>query len=413
MASVTNEMPTLNEDDRYLIMDMIFDYADILLISDTLIFSEQNFDSMIVDSIYEIVYIHLEELYDDSIEQELFTIIDETLDMFFACKWPLRSHPQSYVIRPPHIENMKKKLTFLTNVPQQEQRSAEWFKVRHNYLTASNIWKAFSTEGARNQLIYSKCLPIDTTKYDGFNLESPLHWGQKYEGVSIEWYEAKYNTKVSEFGCIPHPEVNFLAASPDGINTDTTNSRYGRMVEVKNIVNREITGIPKTEYWIQMQIQMEVCNLDECDFLETRFKEYPDESAFIIDGTFTATFDGKPKGIMMLFLDTNKMPVYEYAKIGIDEESYYEWNDAIMEKHKQFSWLKNIYWKLDEVSVVFVDRNTRWFDAAMPVLAECWKTIETERQTGCIHRAPTKRQRTACEVVGEQTSNCLIDMDIP
>lgn len=413
MASVTNEMHTLNEDDRYLIMDMIFDYADILLISDTLIFSEQNFDSMIVDSIYEIVYIHLEELYDDSIEQELFTIIDETLDMFFAYKWPLRSHPQSYVIRPPHIENMKKKLTFLTNVPQQEQRSAEWFKVRHNYLTASNIWKAFSTEGARNQLIYSKCLPIDTTKYDGFNLESPLHWGQKYEGVSIEWYEAKYNTKVGEFGCIPHPEVNFLAASPDGINTDTTNSRYGRMVEVKNIVNREITGIPKTEYWIQMQIQMEVCNLDECDFLETRFKEYPDESEFINDGTFTATFDGKPKGIMMLFLDTNKMPVYEYAKIGIDEESYYEWNDTIMEKHKQFSWLKNIYWKLDEVSVVFVDRNTRWFDAAMPVLSECWKTIETERQTGCTHRAPTKRQRTACEVVGEQTSNCLIDMDIP
>ena len=45
------------------------------------------------------------------------------------------------------------------------------------------------------------------------------------------------------------------------------------MLEIKNIVNREINGIPKKEYWIQMQLQMEVCDLGECDFLETRFKE--------------------------------------------------------------------------------------------------------------------------------------------
>ena len=46
------------------------------------------------------------------------------------------------------------------------------------------------------------------------------------------------------------------------------------MLEVKNIYNREIRGIPKEEYWIQMQIQMETCDLDICDFLETRFLEY-------------------------------------------------------------------------------------------------------------------------------------------
>ena len=35
----------------------------------------------------------------------------------------------------------------------------------------------------------------------------------------------------------------------------------------------KLDGIPKKEYWIQMQLQMEVCDLDECDFLETRFIE--------------------------------------------------------------------------------------------------------------------------------------------
>ncbi len=29
-----------------------------------------------------------------------------------------------------------------------------------------------------------------------------------------------------------------------------------------------------------MQVQLEVCDLNECDFLETRFIEYPDLEAF-------------------------------------------------------------------------------------------------------------------------------------
>jgi hypothetical protein len=48
------------------------------------------------------------------------------------------------------------------------------------------------------------------------------------------------------------------------------------MLEIKNIVNRDITGEPLHHYWIQMQVQMEVCDLDVCDFLETRFKECVD-----------------------------------------------------------------------------------------------------------------------------------------
>ena len=121
----------------------------------------------------------------------------------------------------------------------------------NSVLTASSIWKAFISESTRNQLIYDKCSPIDIDKYKRFSTASPMHWGQKYEPVSIEWYEQKYKTKVSDFGCIPHKTISFLAASPDGINTSLESERYGRMLEVKNIVNRDITGIPKMEYWIQ------------------------------------------------------------------------------------------------------------------------------------------------------------------
>ena len=92
--------------------------------------------------------------------------------------------------------------------------------------------------------------------------------------MSVLIYEHLFNTQIEDFGCIKHDSHYFIGASPDGINVDISSPRYGRMLEIKNIVNRVINGIPKKEYWVQMQSQMEVCGLDECDFLETRFIEY-------------------------------------------------------------------------------------------------------------------------------------------
>ena len=43
-----------------------------------------------------------------------------------------------------------------------------------------------------------------------------------------------------------------------------------------------------------MQPQMETCELNECDFLETRFKEYESEEEFLVDGTMR-TKDGKQR----------------------------------------------------------------------------------------------------------------------
>jgi hypothetical protein len=46
-------------------------------------------------------------------------------------------------------------------------------------------------------------------------------------------YETLYSTKLGEYGCIRHPKYDYIAASPDGINVDSNNERYGRMVEIK------------------------------------------------------------------------------------------------------------------------------------------------------------------------------------
>jgi hypothetical protein len=193
------------------------------------------------------------------------------------------------------LDRFRSRITELQGMQDQtQQRTPAWYERRHNMITASAAWKAFGTDAVINQLIYEKCKPFmecgdNTPAAQAVNVDSPLHWGQKYEQLSSAIYQLKNNTLLGEFGCIQHsnPGLSFLGGSPDGINVDEGSPLYGRMVEIKNIVNRDITGIPKEEYWIQMQIQMEVCNLPECDFEETKFTEYEDEDAFNADSDET------------------------------------------------------------------------------------------------------------------------------
>ena len=317
--------------------------------------------------------------------------VERALACFYKHITPPRANGPTFIRVKPNMNQMRQKIAYLQQVPQPEQRTPEWYEFRYKHLTASNIWKAFISESTRNQLIYEKCQPLNAEKGSGsgsgsgsVSLESPMHWGQKYEPLSIMLYAKIYDAPVSDFGCIPHKTIDFLAASPDGIVTAETSLRYGRMLEVKNIVNREITGEPKMEYWVQMQLQMEVCELNECDFLETRFQEYADHASFVAD---TET---PYKGILMLFMAAGNKPVYEYAPLELDPAELESWQETMMDKNSSLMWLKNIYWKLDQLSCVLVLRNKAWFAAAVPQLKEIWATIEREKQTGYSHREPKK-----------------------
>jgi hypothetical protein len=221
------------------------------------------------------------------------------------------------------------------------------------------------------------------------NVNTTLHWGQKYEPLSVLIYEKMYNTKVSDFGCLQHDTYKYLGASPDGINTDLLSDRFGRMLEIKNVVNREITGIPKKEYWIQTQLQMEVCDLDHCDFLETKFVEFEDYNSFYKD-----TSNNK-KGIIMYFHTKEGKPHYIYKILDvIDKEKIDKWEEETMDlNEKSKVWIKTIYWKLEHMSCVLIKRNKLWFQTNVGELEKVWNIIEQERITGYEHRAPKRREK--------------------
>jgi hypothetical protein len=193
------------------------------------------------------------------------------------------------------------------------------------------------------------------------------------------------------------------------------------MLEIKNIVNREINGIPKKEYWIQMQLQMEVCDLDECDFLETKFVEYESANEFFKElelesqDTQLKTLD--KKGVVIYFHNISEAkPFYLYKPLNIVKmDDILKWEEEMIELYQSskhnMTYIKSNYWKLEKLSCVLVLRNKNWFKNNIQAIENVWNIIEKERITGYEHRAPNRKPKIKKDYVGDNHGGlCLIKL---
>jgi hypothetical protein len=261
------------------------------------------------------------------------------------------------------------------------QGTPGWFMDRYTLISASTAWKAITSEASLRALIREKLvMPQPGMKDPAANPSSPLHWGKRYEPISTALYSLWFDVEVNEYGCIRHPDYPFLGASPDGV-VSTFGPYYGRMLEIKNVVNRELTGIPKREYWIQMQLQMEACNLPLCDFLECQFVEYPTWNEAKADGTFDRTADGKPKGALLMLFDTVSQRIrYFYPPLAITELADYEsWEKETRAANPQMEWMQRIWWRLENYSLVTVERHRGWFNSVLWRFEHAWNEILAAR----------------------------------
>lgn len=428
----------INTNNEKIIYEIIFDALDI-----NINFINDNILQLIYGDLYEesfnyscnILYTNYIEnkilentLMSDNInnnfsEEKCIKIIEKCSNIANCLVYkyfiPKRSYKQTYIRKNSenksynleiHKAKINKQLNILKAIIQPEQRTDEWYLFRNSTLTASNIYKIFVSDYSQTQLILEKCEPIDINKFKVTNTNSPLHWGQKYEPVSILYYEYINNTKVDEFGCIPHKDHSFIAASPDGIICDASSELFGRMLEIKNVVSREITGIPKMEYWIQMQLQMEVCDLNECDFLETKFSEYSDIDDYKNDNDF------KYKGTFLQFYK-DETPYYVYPPFklnDVDSKEYIEWcsNQLILNKDKTF--ITTIYWKLEVISCVLVLRNKHWFANVLPMIETFWNNLVKERESGEYKERIKKKRKLQIEDAKSKSDfpsgGCLINI---
>jgi len=423
-TSSTRIKITVNETDYADIEEEVYAYMDEYMETGLLKMSSPSFHETFIQAITEIIYDYwlqsglcVEDDVDD-IDELIETIAENYL---LVNDIPPRSISFETTLDQKldqKLDQIAQQIQYLIDVPQVKQKTPAWYEQRSKLITASNIWKCLSSQANQNSLICEKCAPSKEFSMDYVNTNSPMHWGVKYEPLTIMVYEHMYQTKIQEFGCIPHPTYSFIGASPDGINVDPNSPRYGRMLEIKNIYNRDITQFPKEEYWIQCQVQMETCNLEDCDFVETRFKEYPSENEFYEDTAHEykgiilyfikrvnnqrdlVNFDENGNGnrIAATSLQNANAPYYVYMPLDISNMEKTE-IDAWIQRNKdentqEYVLFSVLYWYMDEFSCILIKRNHRWFHAALPKFTQTWETILTERIAGYTHRLPNKRTKS-------------------
>ena len=255
----------------------------------------------------------------------------------------------------------KKKLEKLKQLELPEQRTKEWYEMRKDKLTASSLATAighchFQT---RDELILGK---IEEKPFE----PNPItEWGVKYEDVAIMFYEELFNVKVLDFGMVPHPEFEAFGASPDGICDDTGNDEYvARMVEIKCPPKRKFTKSVPQHYLMQVQGQLEVCDLDECDFFQVKIEEYTSyedycKDIFEIDCVeqIGRTHLNYPKGVTATYKDGEKLS-YEYCKLNCSHQEIQDWVDEHTTKDNFFE-IK--YWKIERYECTLVIRDKEWW----------------------------------------------------
>lgn len=380
-------------DEACLVEDML-SYIESLVASDPLVLSKADFGACAVAEAAECCAVALAAA---GLCGNPTGIAENAWALCNAIVMPLRSYSSTFV--PTMSESMRlatdASVRTLVESPQADQRTQQWYAARRERVTASSAWKIFAGEAARNNLLREKCSPAPTSAHPPPPPGSPMLWGVLYEPLSVQWYEHHNSLGVTDFGCMPHRDHPFLAASPDGIVVDSTSPLHGRMLEIKNVVNRVIDGIPSEPYWIQMQLQMEVCNLPYCDFLETRFVEYDSHQAFVDDGGYTRkTREGDWCGVFMRFNHDGEV-VDEYPPWLLAGAALEEWESDTAARHPPHAWLETRYWRLQQVSCVLIPRNPLWFSAALPELRRFWDAVLSERASGREHKCDTAARRPA------------------
>lgn len=172
---------------------------------------------------------------------------------------------------------------------QPEQKSVEWLTKRESYITASVVAVALNKNKYKS---YIESLFESSGIFPAFVGNEATLFGEKYEPVATKIYELDHNiicdeyikeSRVYESAFIPSsdPRYFYIGGSPDGIVLEKTIrnghiTRDGYLIEIKCPFRRWPKGNVPEHYWMQMQIQLEVCDLERGYFVDFKIREYDD-----------------------------------------------------------------------------------------------------------------------------------------
>jgi putative phage-type endonuclease len=252
------------------------------------------------------------------------------------------------------LEELKKK-------PLIKQRTPEWFKLREDRLTASDLYDAI-----KNPLSLAR-KKLKGTTFSSNSIPA-LKWGTMFEPMATRIYSSNMNKEVFEFGLIINDDIKNFGASPDGITED------GVMIEIKCPYSRKIVdGVIPEKYNYQIQGQLAVCNLNECDYIECEFMTFMTEDEYL---TGIKDIDNSNHGIIIEKKENNGEIIYKYSsekqngQMNINEFKDYKYNNQ---------WKFN-YWKLNTINIQKVSFNKDdWNNKIVPKINQFYEIYMKEK----------------------------------
>ena len=227
-------------------------------------------------------------------------------------------------------------------------------------ITASEVYGVFGSESARREVMMRKLEPKPPGEG---NAVPALLWGTRFEPVAKKIYEERTHCTITDVSCVQHPRYAFLGASPDGLivpNSDDP-KRYGRLVEFKCPISRAMKAEIPPGYIHQMQMQMECTGIDECEYVEFRFKQV-NYSEWVRST--------EQKGMFT---------VYEDGKVVYDKDIYEDTTQVI-------------YWLLNSIKEDFVPKDPEWLPKHLEGLTQFWNEVLEHRKQGTLPAKPEEKK---------------------
>lgn len=242
----------------------------------------------------------------------------------------------SLVPIPTNVGHIHEKVVDLYSRLQYAQRTPEWYEVRRDLITASEASSALRIKPfagfkgcPREDLMLTK---LNKPKhFCGMAMQHGIH----YEDEACRFAMKILEKTHLEFGLIVHKEYPWLAASPDGITTD------GFCVEIKCPLRRKIIpGVIPHHYMPQIQVQMEVCDIEETIFIQYKPAHMTDSGEPYADITFVKRdrewFAKHKETLQSFWEELNERRKFHIPDDGKEDENILEIDDSLYETFREY-----------------------------------------------------------------------------
>jgi hypothetical protein len=277
----------------------------------------------------------------------------------------------------------------LRALPQTDQKSGAWYHESKDLLTGHEFGTVcYGGVKSREAIVKKKCTQqaVDETvtvmsptvfQADEDGRLSAFKWGWRYEPVIRAVFENKVagGAVYDGLGRIRHPTLPRLAASPDGLVLD--GARQGRLVEIKAPVSRALNGSIPIDYWCQMQLQAEVCDVEAVEYVEARIGSSP-------TGPTAAQWSAAKLGVLgVLFVvsptvdSTPQEYTYIYSPVFTDVATCVAYRPAMEEG---VTIVETCVWWVEDWFTKTVLRNRRWWSTVgQPAYEAFWRDVDAAR----------------------------------